>query len=127
MLATGRVQEIFADAYAMHGSALERLAAGDLRDAAEKAWCATLRSTDALILARTGREPARTPATTRGLDTLAQTDRRLRSLTGRYYSRQSHLHGDCFYLGLLDEQPEIERRIHETADYIRDAENFALE
>ena len=50
------VQTLFEDARAVHASALERLEAGDLRDAAEKAWCATLRATNALILARTGEE-----------------------------------------------------------------------
>ena len=50
-----RVAAIFADARTIHGEALERLQAGDIRDAAEKAWCATKRATDALILARTGR------------------------------------------------------------------------
>ena len=34
------------------------LEAGDLRDAAEKAWGATKRATDALILRYTGREPS---------------------------------------------------------------------
>ena len=48
MVATSRVQEIFDDARLMHSEALERLAAGDIRDAAEKAWCATKRATDAL-------------------------------------------------------------------------------
>ena len=32
---------IFADARRMHDAALERMAVGDIRDAAEKAWCAT--------------------------------------------------------------------------------------
>ena len=49
-----QVDEIFADARRMQTQAVERLEAGDLRDAAEKAWCATKRATDALILARTG-------------------------------------------------------------------------
>ena len=127
MLASDRVKEIFADALAMHAAALERLAAGDIRDAAEKAWCATFRATTALILARTGIEPIKTPAVTRGLDALTQANPRLKTLIGRYYSRQSHLHGDCFYLGILDYRSEIERRIYETADYIQDAETFAFE
>ena len=51
---TTRVAELLADAREVHSQALERLAAGDIRDAAEKAWCATQRATDALVLARTG-------------------------------------------------------------------------
>ena len=45
---------IFDDARRMHGAALARMADDDIRDAAEKAWCATLRATEALVLARTG-------------------------------------------------------------------------
>ena len=74
MVAVGRVEELFADARAMHGEALERLAVGDVRDAAEKAWCATKRATDGLILARTGEEPGTTARTSYGLDTLARQD-----------------------------------------------------
>ena len=57
MVATDRISAIFADARAVHADALRLLATGDIRDAAEKAWCATKRATDALILARTGVEP----------------------------------------------------------------------
>ena len=127
MLAVDRVKEIFADARAMQAGALERLAAGDIRDAAEKAWCASLRATDALILARTGAEPEKSPVTTRELDRLADRDRRFKTLVGRYYSRQSSLHGNCFYLGLCDPVETIERRIRETMDYIGDAESLAFE
>ena len=43
MVATNRVVEIFTDARTVHSEALERLREGDIRDAAEKAWCATKR------------------------------------------------------------------------------------
>ena len=125
MVATDRVREIFADAYGMYDDSLERLSAGDIRDAAEKVWCATLRATKALLLARTGEEPPTTPGTSRRLDRIARHDSGAKSLVGRYYSRQSHLHGDCFYSGMLDESEEIERRIRETIDYITDAESLA--
>ena len=74
MVITARVAEIFADAHAMHSSALERLAAGDIRDAADKAWCATKRASDALVLARTGEEPELSPVTSRELRNLAGQD-----------------------------------------------------
>ncbi len=124
MVATDRVSEIFDDARAQHQSALERMAAGDIRDAAEKAWCATKRATDALILARTGEEPFTTALTSDGLDALARNDNRVKPLVGRYYSRISQLHGQCFYNGRCA-SPDTERRIRETADYIRDAEDLA--
>ena len=125
MVSTNRVTEIFADAWAVHTDALERLAQGDIRDAAEKAWCATKRATDALILARTGEEPERSPVTSRELGRLAERDRGVDGLLPRYYTRMGALHGECFYLGMCDPIATTERRIRETADYISDAETLA--
>lgn len=123
MVAISRLQEIFDDAKLMHREALERLAVGDIRDAAEKAWCATKRATDALILARTGEEPRTTARTTNELDSLANRDSNVKPLVGRYYSRISQLHGSCFQVGHCNDQTE--RRIRETAIYIEDAERLA--
>ena len=125
MLTTDRVPAIFADARAVHADALRVLEAGDVRDAAEKAWCATKRATDALILARTGEEPEISSDTARGLVRLATEDRVFRALRRRYHARQSTLHGDCFYLGLCEPIDEVEGRIQRTADYINDAERLA--
>ena len=115
-----RVDELFADAREMYDQAIERLDHGDIRDAAEKAWCATKRATDALILTRTGEEPVTTAATSDSLDSLASRDPDTRPLQGRYYSRIHHLHGMCFYSGYCNDQTE--RRIRETAAYVSDAE-----
>ena len=82
-------------------------------------------ATDALILARTGEEPQFSPDTSRGLLTLASADNAINSLVGRYYSRQGHLHGDCFYMGVCEPVAEVHRRIYQTADYINDAESMA--
>ncbi len=125
MVATDRVSAIFSDARSVHADALRILAAGDVRDAAEKAWCATKRATDALILARTGTEPEISSDTARGLVRLATEAQVFRALRRRYHSRQSTLHGDCFYLGLCEPFDEVERRIRRTADYISDAERLA--
>ena len=124
---TDRVQEIFQDARALQDAAVERLDQGDIRDAAEKAWGATKRATDALILARTGEEPERTPETGAGLNQLAFQDPVVRDarMVARYYTRQGRLHGGCFYNGLCDPLEDTERRIRETADYIGDAERMA--
>ena len=123
MVATSRVQQIFDDAKTMHREALDRLAANDIRDAAEKAWCATKRATDALILSRTGEEPGPTAMTSDYLDNLARQNSSINSLLGRYYSRISQLHGACFYVGHCNDQTE--RRIRETGIYIEDAERLA--
>ena len=125
MVATDRISAIFADARAVHAESLRLLESGDIRDSAEKAWCATKRATDALILARTGIETEQSPDTTRGLVTLAATDRAINSLVRRYFSRQGHLHGACFYLGVCQPIDEVHRRIRQTADYIRDAARLA--
>ena len=94
-----------------------------MRDAAEKAWCATKQATDALILARTGEDPSTIVLTSDRLDALVRQDNRAKSLVGRFYSRLSQLHDSCFCVGVCNQ--ETERRIRETADYIRDAEQLA--
>ena len=104
----------------MHTQAIERLEQGDIRDAAEKAWCATKRATDALILARTGEEPPSTHDTTEALLALASHTPSAESLVGRYFTRISYLHGTCFYSGICG--PDVERRIRETGEYVDDAE-----
>ena len=119
---TDHVLAIFADARA---DALRLLEAGDVRNAAERAWQATKRATDALVLARTGEEPQFSPDTSRGLVRLASADSAINSLVGRFYSRQGHLHGTCFYQGICEPADEVERRIRQTADYITDAMRLA--
>ena len=124
---TDPVQEIFQDAHALQAAAVERLEAGDIRDAAEKAWGATKRATDALILARTGKEPERTTETGAGLRVLQAQDERVRSahMRRRYYVRQAELHGQCFYNGLCDPLEDTERLVRRTSAYIDDAERLA--
>ncbi len=123
-LIQGQAGEIFADARQVHAQALERLEHGDIRDAAEKAWCATKRATDALILALIGEEPGPTGFTSDCLDDLVASHRATNSLQRRYYSRLSQLHGACFYTGACNQHTE--RRIRETAAYIADAEALAV-
>ena len=125
MLATDPVSTIFDDARSLHADALRMLESGDIRDAAEKAWCATKRATDALIIARTGEKPQFSSDTSLGLLMLAEADGAVKPLIGRYYSRQGHLHGGCFYHGICEPVDEVERRIRQTADYINDAERLA--
>ena len=124
---TDRVQEIFQDARFLQAAAVERLDQGDIRDAAEKAWGATKRATDALILARNGEEPELTGQTSDGLLHLDADDNEVRRvrLLARYFTRQGHLHGRCFYNGHCNPLEETERRIRETADYIEDAQRLA--
>ncbi len=119
-----RVDELFADARQIQAQAVERLERGDVRDAAEKAWCATKRATDALALSRTGEEPPSTHDTTEALLALARQSGTYETLVGRYFTRISYLHGTCFYSGIRG--PDTERRIRETDAYIADAETLAV-
>ena len=121
-----RIEEIFRDARQIQADALEMLTQGR-RNAAEKSWGATKRTADALILARTGEEPERTPETGAGLRVLESLDPRIRSahLRRRYYVRQAELHGQCFYNGLCDPLEDTERRVRRTGAYIDDAQRLA--
>ena len=119
------IAALFADARAMQTQAVRQFEQGDIRDAAEKAWCATKRATDALILAKTGEEPATITRTSDALDNLAHRESDVKVLQGRYYSRIHNLHAMCFQVGLCNDQTE--RRIRETAAYIDDAEALAAE
>ena len=57
MVLTGRVNALFADARVLYDYALEMLAQGKVRNAAEKAWGTTKRATDALVLGKHGEDP----------------------------------------------------------------------
>jgi len=120
------LEKIFNDAEELYQDAVKELELGKVRDAAEKAWGATIRATDALILARTKESPVRTDLTTRRLHELALKDPEVdERLVGRYHTRQDFLHGTCFYMGVCEPLESIVRRIRETKEYIEDARTLA--
>ena len=125
MLETERVSLIFADARELYDDALEMLEQGRLRNAADKAWGATKRATDALILARTGEEPRTSGQTMRMLRQLRRQDPSLEPVRQSYGSRQSFLHGAAFYDGILEPEDDLIADVRETIDYIRGAEEMA--
>ncbi len=127
MLEVERSAAIFADAWTLYEDAIEQLDQGKLRNAAEKAWGATKRATDAFILARTGDEPRTAGRTMRAFRAMRRDDPELESLLVRYGFRAHVLHGMCFYDGICEPEDETARNIRETADYIRDAEVLAGE
>ena len=124
MTITREVQDVFSDARQLHQSALERLEAGDIRDAAEKAWCATKRAADGLIMARTGEESGTTAWTSDELDALARRNHAVRAMKPHYYQSIYRLHGQCFYNGRCDSE-EVVTLIHDTLEYIANAESLA--
>ena len=125
MLEPERVAFLLADARDLHQDALEMLEQDRLRNAADKAWCATKRATDALILARTGDKPRTSGETMRMLRQLRRQDPTLEPLRLQYGSRQSFLHGRAFYDGILEPRDDLIADVQETIDFIRDAEVMA--
>ena len=118
-------REIFADARVMHASALEQLAAGDIRDAAGKAWCATKRATEALLLAVNGEIPPTTVGVSGGLRGLSRENEAARSLQARFGYNARYLHHDCFYNNHCEPLEDTERLIRESGQFIEDAEALA--
>ena len=127
MLATGRGRYIMSDAWELYADAIEMLEQGRIRNAADKAWGATKRATDALILERMGDEPQITTQTSSGIRFLGRQSEALRSLHSRYTDRITELHGSCFYNGHCEPEDYFVELIRDTARYIRDAESAAIE
>ena len=125
MTATARARDLFADARTLYADALEMLDQGKLRNAAEKAWGATKRATDALVLARTGEEPQSAGQARRALLRLSNTSPAFDVFQGRYNTRSALLHVNCFYDGNREPEQEMIALIAATSTYIRDAERLA--
>ena len=125
MVEAERVTAVFQDASVLYEDALEELDRGKLRNAAEKAWGATKRVTDALIMAYTGEEPRTVGQTTRWLRALSRQDSRITPMVRRFESRAHFLHGTCFYDGMCEPPEDVEDDVRETSVYIRDAEELA--
>ena len=125
MLEPERTAALFADARLLYDEAIELLELGKLRVAAEVAWGATKRATDALIVARTGREPSVSSHTSSGLHNLSRNDPTISTLLRSYNDRIRYLHAQCFYWGHCGSEDERVREIRTTIDYIRDAERLA--
>ena len=118
------VASIFEDAHRLRDAALERLAAGVYRDAAENAWYATLRATEALVLARTGQEPGKPIDTGVRLSTMGVHDQSLWDMRKRFAFFQVILWEEC----ILHEYcvpEEIDSTVGRAVDYVRDCERLA--
>ena len=117
------VEEFFKDAEFLYQEPLKDLEARRIRKAAENAWAATVRATEALLVAR-GREYEKirwSKERRYELDVLSVEDKAIEDLRipERYGSRETFLHGSCFYEGAC-EPISTERRIKETINYIKD-------
>ena len=122
---TDRVTELFADAQSLYGDALDMLDQGKLRNAAEKAWGATKRSTDAMVLARTGDEPQSAGQARRALLRMSSEGPDFVAFQGQYSTRSLLLHINCFYDGNCEPEAEMTALIRATDSYIEEARHLA--
>lgn len=122
---TDRVSELFADALFLYGDALEMLDQDRIRNAADKAWGATKRATDAMILARTGEEPRSAGYARRAMMRLSKSSPAMDHFQGKYHLRSEWLHIDCFYDGNCEPREDMVALIRATDAYIRDAQALA--
>ena len=122
---TDRVTELFADAQSLYDDALAMLELGKLRNAAEKAWGATKRSTDAMVLARTGDEPQSAGQAHSALLRMRNDGAELVTFHGQYSTRSGLLHINCFYDGNCEPEEEMTALVRATDSYIEDAINLA--
>ena len=125
MLEREQVGILFTDARVLYADALEQVDLGKLRNAAEKAWDATLQATNALILARTGQEPQDLEKTDRMIRQLALDAPSLRAFVTGYGSRQGLLLEACVYDGICDPEDDLMADIRDTIDYIQTAETLS--
>ena len=119
--ATG-YQARFEDAWEQYRSAIDRLEAGDVRDACGKAWNATRAAAEGAVLAHNG-DTATTNHISNSFRRLSRANGFL-ELPGKYSERAQYLHVNGCYYGFIDED-HIPLLIRETEDLIRQAEDLA--
>ena len=125
MQATDRTIHLFADARTLYADALEMLDQGKLYNAAEKAWGATKRATDALVLALEGDEPQSAGQARRALLRSSCRVPDIEPIHGQYHIRARLLHVDCFYEGRCEPEEEMAALVRATSAYIDEAQSLA--
>ena len=113
----------FSDAWDQFNSAIERLDAGDIRDACGKAWNATRAATKAAALAH-GEDPPTTNHLSGWIRRMGLEKDDFKTMPLMYSARARFLHQEGCYDGFID-NPDIPVLIQETADYIRQAQRLA--
>ena len=116
------VQALLDDAWAQFRSAVERLNAGDVRDACGKAWSATRAASEAAVLAHGG-NTATAINISSGLRNFAR-HYGLPNLAAEYAQRAQYLHIDACYYGACDND-DIPDLIYGTEEFIRAAQELA--
>ena len=126
MLKDITAETLMRDARAMQEEAIGRLEAGDWRDAAEKAWCATRNATQAVILEIYGLESQRSTNVDAGIRALAkERGGEWIEMRRRFSDVVYHLHIEAFYGGVYhDDIPDL---VQGVSDYILRVGELALE
>ena len=124
MLKNASARDLLSDARAIHDEAMARLAAGDWRDAAEKAWCAVRNATEAAVLEIYGVDNQKSTNIDAGLRALAK-ERGGEWIKARneYSNVVYHLHIEAFYRGVY--HMDIPDLIRGVADYVDLMEGLA--
>lgn len=118
-------KELIEDAKNLYNLALKDLDAGKIRDAAEKAFGATVVATNALTLSFLGVYPLDHGARWDAFEELSEKYPDIDRTYGfslRYGVRMNDLHNSCFYSNVCTEKTK--RRIIETKKYIDDVEKL---
>ena len=113
----------FEDAWGQYHSAVERLNAGDVRDACGKAWNATRAATRAAALAH-GEDPQNTNQISSWIRRMGREMAEFEIMPYMYSARAQFLHQQACYDGHIDD-PDIPDLIRDTADYIGQAQRMA--
>ena len=119
---TTNSQARFDDAWEQYRSAIDRLEAGDVRDACGKAWNATCAAAEAAVLAHNGNTSATTHISS-NFRRLARANGYI-ELPARYSERAQYLHIGGYYYDFVDDD-QIPELIRETDSLNRQAEQLA--
>ncbi|KXA96946.1 hypothetical protein AKJ39_03905, partial [candidate division MSBL1 archaeon SCGC-AAA259J03] len=104
----------FRTAERLQKEAMKMLREGDVRDAAGKAWGATLNAARGAILAKRVAEPGDLEVSTGVTKNIREAVPE--NLVDEYFKRMGELHGACFYNGVCT---GVERGIRRTGDIVR--------
>ena len=115
-------QARFEDAWEQYRSAIDRLEAGDVRDACGKAWNATRAAAEGAVLAHNG-DTATTTHISSNFRRLSRANG-YADLPAGYSQRAQYLHIEGCYYGIVYDDHIVEL-IRETDSLIRQAEQLA--
>lgn len=125
MLATDRGRTLIEEAWSFYREAVVLLDKGDLRNAAGKAWLASEKATNALILECTGREPRNERETSREISFIGRRNVDFEAFESNFIGQIHDLYGDCYIDNHCEPEDYHAEMIRNTDSFISDAERLA--